>query len=99
MAINENEKVARAEKLLKEALSDPETRRILQIKQRARLDRKIDLSLAFKEGKEKGETLGEAKGETKEKQKSAKKMLEKGFYINEISDITGLSKKEIENLK
>ena len=83
MAINENEKVARAEKLLKEALSDPETRRILQIKQRARLDRRLDLSQAFKEWKE----------------DTARKMLEEGLPKEQIIRITGIKEEELENLK
>ena len=87
LAINENEKVARAEKLLKEALSDPETRRILQIKQRARLDRRLDLSQAFKEGREEGI------------QKIAKKMIEEKFEKEEIMKITGLTEEEIEKLQ
>ena len=83
LAINENEKVARAEKLLKEALSDPETRRILQIKQRARLDRRLDLSQAFKEWKE----------------DTARKMLEEGLPKEQIIRITGIKEEELENLK
>ena len=38
------------------------------------------------------------KGTKKEKQEIAKKMLEKGFSITEISDITELTKEEIEKL-
>ena len=52
MAIEENDKVARAERLLEEALADPETREILRIKERVRYDEMMDKRLAEKRKKE-----------------------------------------------
>jgi predicted transposase/invertase (TIGR01784 family) len=54
------------------------------------------------EGREEGEVIGIAKGETKwrteEKTEIALKMLKKGMSIEDISDMTGLSKEQIEEL-
>jgi predicted transposase/invertase (TIGR01784 family) len=45
-----------------------------------------------------GEKRGIEKGSIKEKIRTAKVMIEKGFDIDTIIDITGLDKKEIEKL-
>ena len=64
MAIEENDKVARAERLLEEALADPETREILRIKRRIRYDKMMDERLAEKRKKE-YEEAAEKKNERK----------------------------------
>ena len=51
------------------------------------------------EGKAEGIEIGETRGVEKNKLATAKKMLSKNYPINEISDITGLSKEEIEGIK
>ena len=48
---------------------------------------------------ETAEQDGEEKGKRKEKIEIAKKCLQKGMGIEDISELTGLSKEEIENLK
>ena len=47
------------------------------------------------EGKAEGELLGLQKGKVEGKLEAAQKMREKGFSINEIAEITSLSKDEI----
>ncbi len=90
MAIEENDKVAKAEKLLKEALADPETREILRIKDRIRFDREMDLEIATEEGR--------AEGEKNKQKQIAKKMKAKGMSVKEIEELTELTKEEIEKL-
>ena len=71
------------------------------------MDEKWIRNSAIKEGKAEGKAIGLAEGraegrlegKTEEKQEIAKKMKSKGFDINEISEITGLSVEEIENIK
>lgn len=48
---------------------------------------------------EDGMTEGITKGKTEEKLKTAKKMLKKGIPLEDILEITGLSEKEINDLK
>ena len=50
-------------------------------------------------GENRGIELGERRGEKRGKMEAARNMLYKGFDINIISDITGLSREEIERLK
>jgi len=42
---------------------------------------------------------GEDKGKREGKREAAKKMLVKGYSVTDISEITGLTKEEIEKLK
>ena len=72
MAIEENDKVARAERLLEEALSDPETREILRIKERIRYDEMMDKRLAEKREKEIEKAEKEAEKRKKEVEKAEK---------------------------
>jgi predicted transposase/invertase (TIGR01784 family) len=46
----------------------------------------------------KGEARGHAEGELAERQKNAQRMKQKGYPLTDISEITGLSLKEIEEL-
>ena len=94
MAIEENDKVAKAEKLLKEALADPETREILRIKDRIRFDREMDLEIATEEGR----AEGIAEGKRNNQKQIAKKMKAKGMSVKEIEELTELTKEEIEKL-
>ena len=48
---------------------------------------------------EDGMTEGISKGKTEEKLKTANKMLKKGLPLEDILEITGLSEKEINDLK
>ena len=92
MAIEENDKVAKAEKLLKEALADPETREILRIKDRIRFDREMDLEIATEEGRAEGIAEGRiegiAEGKRNNQKQIAKKMKAKGMSIKEIEELT-----------
>ncbi len=56
------------------------------------------MKIGEKIGVKKGEKKGIEKGSIKEKIRTAKVMIEKGFDIDTVIDITGLDKKEIEKL-
>ena len=94
MAIKENDKVAKAQKQLDEILSDRGVAEVLEIRLKTKLDKNTALHTAEKRGLEKGLKQG-----LERLRETAKKMLEKGFSITDISDITGLTKEEIERLK
>ena len=75
-------------------MSDPETRAIADLREKAIMDRKFLIAHAEKEGREKGIEQGE-------KNKSieiAKKLKQKNIDIKEIIEITGLTKLEVERL-
>ena len=56
------------------------------------------LSTAERKGRAEGEAIGIAKGERDEKLRNAKKMKQKGLSSEDIAEITGLTKDEIESL-
>ena len=94
MAIKENDKVAKAQKQLDEILSDRGVAEVLEIRLKTKLDKNTALHAAEKRGLEKGLKQG-----LERLKETAKKMLEKGFSITDISDVTGLTKEEIKKLK
>lgn len=53
---------------------------------------------ALKEGKEEGLEIGRAEGRNIERLSSARKMLDKGYPIEDIVEITGLTIDEIKGL-
>ena len=55
--------------------------------------------LGFDEGEKIGREKGRAEGEKKASLENARKMKLKGFSVEDIIDVTGLSKNEIENLR
>ena len=93
MAVKENDKVAKAENLLKnlrKTLSDPTVREEIRIREKHRMDYKNDMWEAKQEGVEQGRREAIIK--------NAKAMLEEGLSIEFIEKITKLDKKQIEKL-
>ncbi len=101
--------MAEKEKEIKEAIetledisSDEEKERIAELRQKYIMDRKSEIRTAkeigVKEGLEKGIEKGIKEGINKEKREIAKKMLQKGMPLENIAEITGLSKEIIEQL-
>ena len=93
-------------KIIKEAnveyeylTGDEELRRIAFLKRKYELDYNSGISYAKREAEKKGEEKGIKKGIKKGIIDVAKKMLEMNFKIEDISEATGLSIEEIENLK
>ena len=52
-----------------------------------------------KQGKQEGLEEGEKKGKQEAKLEYARRMLEKGYPIEDVCEITGLSRAEVEKLK
>ena len=65
-------------------------------------DYNVNIQMATEQGKEeglaKGEEIGEKSGRKLEKEEIAKKLKKKGMKIEEIIEVTGLSKEKIESL-
>ena len=93
----ETKKMAEKEKEIKEAIealeeisNDEEKVRIAELREKYIADRESELETA--------EEKGITKGIAKEKLETAKKMKEKNMKIEDIIEITGLSREEIENI-
>ena len=108
----ESERVARKmeeNKNLKEAVEkldriseDEKMQRIIELREKARRDEHAIYSKGVDDGIEKGikegVEQGKIEGAKEEKIQIAKNMLQRGFSKQEIMDITGLTRKEIEEL-
>ena len=91
MAEKKNKKVEKAMKTLEKLSMDPKEREI---------QRSIYLGEFFQRIREtKAEERGKQEGEKEKSIEIAKNMLKRNFTLEEVIDITGLTKKEIEKLK
>ena len=93
----ETKKMAENEKEIKEAIetlenisSDEAKERIAELRQKYIMDRKAELETA--------EEKGIQKGIQKEKLETAKRMKNKNISIDEIAEITGLTKEQIQKI-
>jgi len=81
---------------------DAEVRRLAELREKWEMDRISEIGYAKREGIKQGEKIGEKKGKKKgkleEKIETAKKMLDKGFNIDTIIEITGLTEEEINSI-
>ena len=84
--MKENEELREAKEKLDTLSADKRMQRIAELRQKAIMDEKATYR------------LGEKRGIAKEKQEIAKKMLKRKINIEEIMEITGLTKEEIESL-
>ena len=89
-----NEYVKKAEEELEYLNGDEKERELARLREKAIRDEAAAIAGATKRGREAGINEGIAK----EKVEIAKKMLKENIEIDIIVKITGLSKKEIENL-
>lgn len=90
IAMKSNERIKEAKEELEYLNGDEETRRIAELREKAIRDETTNLNSARKEG----ERLGLEKG----KIEIAKKMKGKGHTIEEVVELTELSKEEVERL-
>lgn len=97
-----NEYVKKAEEELEYLNGDEKERELARLREKAIRDEAAAIAGATKRGREAGLAEGIAKGVVKgaaaEKVEIAKKMLKENIEIDIIVKITGLSRKEIENL-
>ena len=92
--MSNNKYIKKAEEELEYLTGDEETRRLAYLREKAIRDERAAMTKARREGHAEGLIAGE-----KKKQKDiARKMLAKNIDINLIIELTGLSKKDIENL-
>ena len=91
MAETKNKTLKEARKEMNYLTGDEEVRRLVELREKWNYDRKMDIRYAKKEG--------EKEGQKAEKIEIAKKMLEKNKTIEEIMEITDLTREEIEKLK
>ena len=86
-----DEMLMRVVKKIEELTDDPDMVQYIDIEKGMELGRKEDIEKAAKEAAE--------KAAIKEKIETAKKMLEKNMKLEDIIDITGLSKEEIQKIE
>lgn len=106
MAMKENEEIKNAMDCYNELTGDEEVKRLAEVRLMAQLEEQSALASArekgeregLKRGKEEGLKQGKEEGEKESKVKIAKKLLKLDRPINEIIEITELSKEEIEKI-
>ena len=101
--MKKNDNIKKAVDEFDKITKDKELRRIAELREKAILDENSMLSYAerkgHKEGFEQGIEQGIEQGSKKEKNIMAKNMIKKGVEIEFIKEITGLTDKEIEELR
>ena len=97
--MDENEEVKKANEELEKLKQDEINSWYALRRQGAVVDEKLRLSYATRKGLEQGIEQGIIKGVKNEKIEIARKMLSKNVDIDSIVEFTGLTKKEIEEIK
>lgn len=95
MAKNENKEIKEAEERYNVLTGDAELKRLAEV----RLMSQLEGASAKKVARAEGRAEGRKEGQTEERIKIAKKMKSKKMTIEEIIEITGLKKEEIENIE
>ena len=98
----ENTEIGKAVDELKKISADERERQIYEAREKAMIDEGIIRYETREEGRKEGIAIGEARGKKEGKREKeieiAKNLLRKKMPINDISEVTDLSKKEIESL-
>ena len=95
LACISNEKIQKAREELAKIEADKELMERIRLEELAEFDQKNALCHAREEGKMEGEQIGIEKGIQKGKREIIKNMLKANMTIEQISQMTGLSKDEI----
>ncbi|MDR0929363.1 MAG: Rpn family recombination-promoting nuclease/putative transposase [Oscillospiraceae bacterium] len=85
--------------LLKELSMDEQVQMMYEAREKARRDHEARIRFAEKEGLARGEARGEIRGAERNKREMALNGLKKGYDINVIMDLTGLSLLDIQALQ
>ena len=96
--MNENENIKRAKEELDKINQDERERMLAELREKAIMDELAIRASGYKEGKEEGLIEGIKKGLYEEKKETCKKLLERKMGIEDIIEITGLTKEEIESI-
>ena len=99
VAMKENDKVKKAINKVDDFMSDEEAKEIVRLREKWQMDYDSAMSTAKEDGHEEGLKEGLEEGRLKSQIEIAKKLLLKNINIEEIADITSLSKKEILKIK
>ena len=103
MAMEENEQIKDAVKSYNELTGDDEVKRLTEVRLMAQLEEQAALASARARGEEEGLKQGKEEGlkqgEKESKQKMAKKLLKLNRPIEEIMEVTELTKEELEKIK
>lgn len=104
MAENKNETLKKAREEMNYLTGDAELRRLAELREKWEMDRISAISHATKIGKEEGikeRNKGTVKknGKKEEKINVAKKLLKMKMTVEQVEEATGLTKKEIEEIK
>jgi predicted transposase/invertase (TIGR01784 family) len=79
-------------------LSNPEMREKVRARERFLNDERLKLIGARRQGREEGRVEGRGEGRDERNVEVARNMKHKGYSVNDIADITGLSLSEVERL-
>ena len=93
--MEKNEDVKKAVITVREMSEDEKMERLAELREKAIMDEKALYNTGIREGKE----LGREEGTKETKRKIAKKLISKNMKTEEIIELTGLTKEEIEELK
>ena len=96
--MNENENIKRAKEELDKINQDERERMLAELREKAIMDELAIRASGYKEGKEEGIIEGQEKGILKTEKKYVRKMLERKMSIDDIIEITGLTKDEINTI-
>ena len=96
--MEENEELKEAVEKLDTLSADERMRRIAELREKAILDEKAIYARGIEVGEEQGRKQGEEQGELNKSKEIAKNMLKKKMKIEDIIEITGLTKEQIEEL-
>lgn len=91
--------IKEAKKVFEQVQSDPEARELYRVREKAVRDQVNAINTALEEGKAQGLEEGEVKGNQEEKLAIARNLLEQGIGLETISKATGLTEKQIRELK
>ena len=97
-AMENNENIKKAKEKVDEFVADDEARILIELREKWEMDYKSSMASARRIGHEEGRKEGHKEGHKKGCEDIAKKLLSKKFSIEEIEEITGLTKEEIEKI-
>lgn len=97
--MGDDKEIKKAKEVLEEISQDKRERYLAELREKYILDQKAIEDAGYDKGLREGMTQGIAQGKKEEKKKIAKNLLKINMLIEQIEEVTGLTKEEIEKLK
>ena len=94
-----NEEIKQAKKVLETISQDERERRLTELREKYRMDQHAIMLAGYDKGLQEGIEQGKEEGSINAKNEIAKKLLKLGIPIEQIMEITGLTKEKIEKFK